>query len=358
MNGSINIPSNKTQRFWITVHVPEDAKAGKYQAKILITNPNNITRSQRVIPVDLEVFPIELKQHQGMHFFVYLAPKNLPAYFQNEKGYKKILRDLNAHGMTSVTCYSRPLMRTGVTDDQNWKIDNKTPKRRIFNLRDQIKWAYDVGLPRSGAALLWLDGSSSYGSFRVTAWRRIRQQVKDMSIFLPELNIDLLHYVADEITESKDKANPKNFKLSDFAKDRDDYNKNTSVTSPEVRLVISGLSFKDSYKPFAKYTDIYISTVTVHDRIHEDIKARRMNKVIQRVNHVKDVWAWEKSLAPVDAQTIRYFFGLRAWKSEQEGVALWSYFDGEALRPVTASISPRPTRDWKMTKKILRDTLT
>jgi len=51
----------------------------------------------------------------------------------------------------------------------------------------------------------------------------------------------------------------------------------------------------------------------------------------------KQLWSYDCGLAPVDAETSRYYFGLWAWKAGVKGCAIWAYAD---------VANPAGIRDW------------
>ncbi|MFO8014980.1 MAG: hypothetical protein R6X20_16960 [Phycisphaerae bacterium] len=78
--------------FWVTVHVPEDAKAGTYRGAVTVTSGG-----QAVAALDLvcEVLPLALPEPPWTLGFNYSNPKDPPAMAAH-------LADMRAHGMTGV----------------------------------------------------------------------------------------------------------------------------------------------------------------------------------------------------------------------------------------------------------------
>jgi len=92
----VDVAAGRSQWYWFTVHVPEDAAPGAYRATITIS----ASGGEATIPVELEVLPITLVRPEGIAWGMYDyhartysdAPDALDAKF----------RDQAEHGMTSV----------------------------------------------------------------------------------------------------------------------------------------------------------------------------------------------------------------------------------------------------------------
>jgi polyhydroxyalkanoate synthesis regulator phasin len=99
---------NVTRQFWLTLHTPADAKAGKYTGKVTV----NLGGKTRDIPVSLEVYPFQLddpKISLGMYGGGH--PNGGAGWnkdlrdnvFNLAKRTEEVLRDQKEHGMTAVT---------------------------------------------------------------------------------------------------------------------------------------------------------------------------------------------------------------------------------------------------------------
>lgn len=103
------IPANVTRQFWLTLHVPADAKAGKYSGKVTVS----LAGQTREIPVSLQVYPFALdepKMSIGMYGGAQPSgvagiwnKQLLNDVFQLQKRIEEVLRDQKEHGMTAVT---------------------------------------------------------------------------------------------------------------------------------------------------------------------------------------------------------------------------------------------------------------
>jgi len=91
----VDVPADTSQWFWFTVHVPEDAAPGKYQATVTVAAGD----ASAEIPVELEVLPFTLDQPEGIAWGMYDYNRT----FSDEPGAMLAkYQDMFAHGMTSV----------------------------------------------------------------------------------------------------------------------------------------------------------------------------------------------------------------------------------------------------------------
>jgi len=120
---TVDIPAKTTRRFWVTVHVPNNAKPGLYRSKIAIsktmaTPGPDLERSEalRTLTYEVQVLPIKLatSHETGMAYFMY----NNTAYFARlpkgkdqlitEQYQTRVFEDMREHGMTTATVYLYP----------------------------------------------------------------------------------------------------------------------------------------------------------------------------------------------------------------------------------------------------------
>jgi len=87
-----NMAAWSKELFWVTVHVPEGAKAGTYRGKVTVTSGG---KPVAALDVEAEVLPITLREPPCARGFNYSNPKDPEAL-------RAHLADMRAHGMTSV----------------------------------------------------------------------------------------------------------------------------------------------------------------------------------------------------------------------------------------------------------------
>ncbi len=101
----VDLAAGRVQRFWLTVHVPSDAKPGDYKATLTVAGkPLSPTAAAAslTIPVALHVYPFALPEVKDKLWGVYYTG---PTAFEEGEDLVKLeahLRDMRAHGMTSV----------------------------------------------------------------------------------------------------------------------------------------------------------------------------------------------------------------------------------------------------------------
>ncbi|MDD5483351.1 MAG: DUF6067 family protein, partial [Kiritimatiellae bacterium] len=116
----ISLEKNKTQQFWATVKVPEDARPGKYEGDILISPANAPAKKLRI---ELEVFAVKPLEPEEALWGMY-------ADIPDKHLLKNHYEDMREHGMNSV-CHCGPL-GSAAQKDADGKI--------------RIKWDYANGL--------------------------------------------------------------------------------------------------------------------------------------------------------------------------------------------------------------------
>jgi len=94
-HGEIWVGANTTRQFWLTVHVPDDAKPGSYQGRVTVTAED---APPVALTLHLEVLPFKLHQPKNMTLGMY--------YFPNDKIPESLvladLQDMRQRGMTSI----------------------------------------------------------------------------------------------------------------------------------------------------------------------------------------------------------------------------------------------------------------
>jgi len=276
-----DIPKSKTQRYWLTVHVPEDAGPGIYQSRVQITPEGEKSEE---IGIKLEVLPFKLANLEGMNNFMYYNSAYLPDSLRTQAYQKKIFEDMKRHGMTTTTLYLYP--------------DNDTlteTRRGCLGIIPTMTTLEEAGLVKEGTPVVWL-GPTCYGEH---SWKLVLDERKKRN--WPEM----LFYVMDEPnTEGEYKAVVQFMKGLD--KFRDKY--------PNCKVRTITAIGKEGIKVVGKYYDIWIcSAEHIDDEMIE--KAKKMGK---------ELWSYA-GFAPVDAQSERYYFGLWAWKTGVKGCAHWAY---------------------------------
>ncbi|MBQ17890.1 MAG: hypothetical protein CMJ65_12270 [Planctomycetaceae bacterium] len=269
---ALEIARHTTRRFWLTVHVPERARAGLYRTRLEITAGGAPISN---LDVQLQVLPFRLQQAAGMGYFMYLPTWGIPPRLRTKAYLKKIFLDMRRHGMTTATLYPYGLPFESVMDV----------------LRDSR-------LMTSGVPAIWL-GADAVGPDR---WKAVLDQARDKK--WPELAL----YLQDEPGDQERIDNAKRLftLLNQF---RQQY--------PEHRNVRATTAIGSTgIKALGSQYDIWIAGAGFDEALVK--KSKRMGKLL---------WSYDCNLSPVDAESARFYFGMWCWKTGIKGSALWAYAD-------------------------------
>lgn len=126
----------RRRQFWVTVHVPEDARPGTYSSKLRIL-PQNAAPTE--LKLQVNVYPFTLKPpmiEYSMYYPVYLGrnlPPDDPHSFGDitDKQYVAELKNMMAHGLSNPNIYQ----------SATWKADGSldfSMLDRILTLREKV----------------------------------------------------------------------------------------------------------------------------------------------------------------------------------------------------------------------------
>lgn len=97
----INIPKDTTQRFWLTVYVPVDVPAGKYEGRIKISGKGIKRRSIRLAVDVLSINLLNPPAKQGMYYWIWDLTKAGQVTYPMDYVYKEIM-NMKEHGMNTM----------------------------------------------------------------------------------------------------------------------------------------------------------------------------------------------------------------------------------------------------------------
>ena len=119
---------------------------------------------------------------------------------------------------------------------------------------------------------------------------------------------ELALYLQDEPGDQQRIDNAKRLfaKLDQFKKDHPEHRKVRSTTA----IGSTGI------KALGSQYDIWIAGAGFDESLVKS--SRKMNKLL---------WSYDCNLAPVDAESSRFYFGMWCWKTGIKGSALWAYAD-------------------------------
>jgi hypothetical protein len=89
----VAIAANTNKQFWLTVHVPQDAKAGQYSGRIRLST----STAQTFLTLKLQVLPFELSKPYYTSSMYYSNPHG----YQVVPRYRKEMENLLAHGVAN-----------------------------------------------------------------------------------------------------------------------------------------------------------------------------------------------------------------------------------------------------------------
>ena len=97
----VNIPANTNKQFWLTIHVPDDAKPGTYSGRITLSAASARTH----LKLDLRVLPFELSKPYYTACMFYRNPTGDLRARQSLLRYRREMENLLAHGVEYPTYY-------------------------------------------------------------------------------------------------------------------------------------------------------------------------------------------------------------------------------------------------------------
>ena len=287
-----DIAAGTTQRYWLTVHVPAEAKAGHYRTGVRVHPANAPARE---LPLVVKVLPIPLRPPKGMNYFMYFRPSFLPEALRTKEYCRLIFEDMRDHGMTSFTLYGYP---AGKDEAGKGWVSVRRDRVEPLSMREQIELARETRLTTAWSALPWI-GAECYG---LGTWQHVYDQAKTHG--WPEL----LWYLVDEPTTGRYERVEASFrKVADFRERNPDARLRTTTAgagNPKV----------------CHHYDVWIASAGTEEETFA--KARDMGK---------ELWTYDCGLAPLDALTDRHYFGFWSWKTGQTGASHWAYYDASTM---------------------------
>jgi hypothetical protein len=131
----VNIQNRTSKQFWITVHVPGDAKAGDYEGRIELRSQGTLLETLRlkleVLPFDLEPNPLESSIY--LHFF-------------GSKGFIGIKLDETGKGTVGPDVRSVEQYRAELKNLLAHGVDNPTESVPLEQLETALKLRREVGM--------------------------------------------------------------------------------------------------------------------------------------------------------------------------------------------------------------------
>jgi len=347
---TVDIAANTTRRFWVTVHVPDDAKPGVYRSKIVIGKPitelgPDLGRLETLAALTYEVEVLEIRllsaQETGMAFFMY---NNTAYYARRPDGVKKLIteayqkrvfEDMREHGMTTATLYLYPVV------DKKFTLTGHT--KNYLGFIPTMEILKEAKLVTPGLPVIWL-GAESYGP---DVWKGVLDEGRKKK--WPEL----VFYAVDEPGEEKRNKQVRAF-MKRFNAFRSKY--------PQYGLrVTTALGSSPGIHEVGHYYDLWIGHTLLAMGDVEGQWPKEMkwdtDMIPEAKRLKKELWVYDCSLSPVHAETNRYYFGIWAWAAGVKGCSHWAYFDnGPRLSYVYPSDDELiPTIGWEAVREGIDD---
>jgi hypothetical protein len=163
----VTIPAGTMKQFWMTLHIPKDAAAGKYTGSIRLS----ATSIKSVdIPIDVTVYDFELAQPK-MIYSIYYPGKlsdeqpagTIAAHYKSEEQMRAELNDMVAHG---------------VRYPNLWQKYSEDLVPRVLQLRKE------AGMPNDRLFINMPAGAPHHSAGKIEGWRKLTKSFGFKDIYL------------------------------------------------------------------------------------------------------------------------------------------------------------------------------
>ena len=151
---SLTIPAEETGQFWITTHVPRQAKPGKYEATLKVTSGNGTVSE---FPVLLTVLPFDLDEPLANLSMCFLIQNHREMYPENLDLY---MGDMRTHGLNSAWMWA-----LGEVQIEGTKLTSDFSKRCTSFYEDPNWVAHSLEETLAAYKKAGFERSWIYGSF-------------------------------------------------------------------------------------------------------------------------------------------------------------------------------------------------
>jgi hypothetical protein len=131
----VSIPKRTSKQFWVTVHVPQDAKAGEYQGEIQVRSQGQPIET---LKLKLEVLPFELEPSH-LESSIYL-------HFFGSKGFIGMPLDVKGKGSVGPDIRSVEQYRAELKNLLAHGVDNPTESVPLEQLETALRIRKEVGM--------------------------------------------------------------------------------------------------------------------------------------------------------------------------------------------------------------------
>ncbi|MBM4084985.1 MAG: hypothetical protein FJ272_09375, partial [Planctomycetes bacterium] len=148
----LDLPANTAQRFWLTVHVPEDAAPAIYHGRVTVRAEG----AEATIPLRLRVLPFKLDDPPGIAYGPYYRPHQLAKQgdLAAQRDFiRRDLQDMRDHGMTSLgLCVGLDSAKVKMDGDKvDLGLDGASPFEMALDAYRDLRFPEPVCLLTDGA---------------------------------------------------------------------------------------------------------------------------------------------------------------------------------------------------------------
>lgn len=298
-----DIVAGETQRYWLTVHAPPDARPGVYRTRLRVS-PDGAPAT--TLPLTVEVLPLRLPEPDVTYGMYYRQCCQYPE-FRTEEFFRRSMMDMRAHGCNSVSVYAnveRRLPDGTFAPDFDLEGPGHGIGEEHMALNRQMALLREAGLLREGHPLLFLACGRSNGVF-ANEERLVRAvEARRRAQGWPEL----LYYLVDEPAPDQRELI---HELADVVHRVPGVRSTTAIGEPGE---------------LGQYYDVWILSDGVDPMERTVAQARAAGK---------EAWTYNCNWNGCQPRNDRYFTGYFTWTAGLTGNWQWCYTEATGGR-VTA----------------------
>ena len=279
---TLDIGQGSSQRFLLTVHVPEDTPAGDYSGKVTLASAGVPTE----LPLTVRVLPFELSEPDGMMYFMF-DPGRYHEDYDNAEFFRKTVQDQLDHGMTSWTIYNWSQVKDKETGKFKIDVDEHIGDNYGLTYAHMMDIFREMGM---GKDVPMFDLYSA--SYKISSILELADIYEKRGWGSP------LFYVGDELS-TDDRIEPARKKL-----------KKIKAAAPHLKTT-TALGTRGLLELGDLYDVWSASSVPALER------AKKLGKM-----------CWTYSCRPLHETSpafVRSFFGQYPWRRGLKGIGLWDY---------------------------------
>ena len=315
------LPADENATFWLTVHVPDDAKPGVYRGTIAFAGDGKVAE----LPVQLRILGVTLKEDPDHTYGIYYDdPLDRALNAPDEASRKHWLRkselehaDMVAHGTRNVTmdCWSPAA-------DANGRFDMTEALRRLEGELDMAQ--------RFGFQPPYVMSISSESVYEKYTKKRLANHLQGVQM-PPEAFFTEMTAMVNAIEQERKRRSWPEFLYQPYDEPGSEpavieftARLFKAVKAAGVRTYTTASPEKPAYQPLKPYVDIWCTQtfLPAHDTAVADMKARPGLEYWCYPNDISG----ENDHTPVAGARMTYGFGF--WRSGFKRLIPWMYQAG------------------------------